>query len=380
MSLETPWVRSLLTWFSKHQREMPWRRNPSPYHTWISEIMLQQTQVVTVIPYFQRFIQSFPSLESLAKADQDDVLKHWEGLGYYSRARNLHKTAQLLVESYQAVMPSDFEELQRLPGIGFYTAAAISSIAFEKPVPVVDGNVLRVFTRFWGIYDDIRHNQVKTMLFHKLESYIKEAKPSDFNQAIMECGALICQPQSPSCMVCPLQQDCFAYANHKQAELPVKSPAKTVPTLDVVVGVVIHDNQLLIAKRPDDKMLGGLWELPGGKIESKESPEQALQRELKEEVNLDVCVGKKLVSVKHAYSHFKINLHAYECEIIRGIPVALSAIEIKWVFFDDLKQYAFPKATIKIFDWIAVKKKYSFEMDSKEQIAINNVLERCYKK
>ena len=359
--MTTAWVSSLLQWFNESQREMPWRSHPSPYHTWISEIMLQQTQVVTVIPYFQRFIQSFPSIESLAKADQDDVLKHWEGLGYYSRARNLHKAAQVLVDSYHAVMPSDFEELQCLPGIGFYTAAAISSIAFEKPVPVVDGNVLRVFTRFWGIYDDIRHNQVKTMLFHKLESYIKEAKPSDFNQAIMECGALICQPQSPSCTVCPLQQDCFAYTHHKQAELPVKSPAKKAPTLDVVVGVVIYDNQLLIAKRPDDKMLGGLWELPGGKIEAKESPEQALQRELKEEVNLDVCVGKKLASVKHAYSHFKINLHAYECEIIRGVPVALSGTEIKWVFFDDLKQYAFPKATIKVFEKMIVNDSHLFK-------------------
>ena len=350
--MTTYWVEHLLQWFEINQRYMPWREQPSPYHTWISEIMLQQTQVATVIPYFQRFIASFPSITALAQADQDSVLKHWEGLGYYSRARNLHKAAKVLVSEYQAQLPKDFETLQKLPGIGFYTGAAISSIAFEQPVPVVDGNVLRVFTRFWGIYDDIRNNRVKTMLFHKLSSYVNEGLPSQFNQAIMELGALICQPQNPQCGYCPLKQDCFAYEHKKQTELPVKSPAKKVPIMDVVVALIIQDKKFLIAKRKEEKMLGGLWELPGGKIEIDETPESALIREINEELGVKISLKFPIGLLRHAYSHFKIKLNTYVCEISAGTPKALSGSELAWVTWEDLADYAFPKATLKVFDLI----------------------------
>ena len=179
------WVKSLLTWYDTNQRQLPWRTNPSPYKTWISEMMLQQTQVATVIDYFNRFLTQFPTVNDLANANEQTVLKCWEGLGYYSRARNLHKAAKLIVTQHQSQLPQHYEELQTLPGIGPYCGAAITSIAFGHPVPVVDGNVLRVFTRFWGIFDDITQPKVKTMLFHKLEHYIDGTNPADFNQAIM---------------------------------------------------------------------------------------------------------------------------------------------------------------------------------------------------
>ena len=204
------WRDQLLNWFNEHQREMPWRSNPLPYNVWVSEIMLQQTQVDTVIPYFNRFLDRFPTVHDLAKAPQDDVLKLWEGLGYYSRARNLHKAAKHVSQELNGELPSDYEGLQTILGIGPYCAAAITSIAFGNPVPVVDGNVFRVFTRFWGIYEDIKLPTTRKMLFDRLTPEIQHVNPSSFNQGIMELGALVCSPKQPKCSSCPLSSDCFA--------------------------------------------------------------------------------------------------------------------------------------------------------------------------
>lgn len=346
------WVLNLCTWFKQFKRPMPWRDNPQAYDVWISEIMLQQTQVSTVIAYFNRFMKQFPNIESLAKANLDDVLKCWEGLGYYSRARNLHKAAKVISENFKGIIPNNYHQLQSIPGIGPYSAAAIGSIAYEIAVPVIDGNVLRVFTRFWGIVDDIRQSHVKTMLFEKLSPYIKKAKPSVFNQAMMELGALICTPLSPKCDQCPIFKFCYAYKNHCQDSLPFKSKAKKTPTLDVVVGVIMKKNYFLIAKRPTNKMLGGLWELPGGKIEKNETPEIALIREIKEEVNLDVHVTQKLATIKHSYTHFHLRMHAYLCKIIQGNEKPNCSDQLAWINDNDLDNYAFPKANLKLFDVI----------------------------
>jgi A/G-specific adenine glycosylase len=343
------WVFKLESWFNKSQRTMPWRTHSSPYYTWISEIMLQQTQVVTVIPYFERFITLFPTLEDLAKANQDSVLKAWEGLGYYSRARNLHKAAKVICESFNGIIPNDYTEIQKIPGIGPYTGAAIVSIAYEIPVSVVDGNVLRVFSRFWGIYDDIRLPKVRDVLFKKLNAYVGQIKPSVFNQAIMELGALICTPKKPKCTDCALGDDCFANKFLKQTDLPVKSKSKPVPTYNIVVGLIYFNNKLLIAKRKEEKMLGGLWEFPGGKINDNESEKQALIREVQEEVNLDITITQKLGTIKHAYSHFKINLHAYICSSITKEAVAISASKLEWINENKLDNYAFPTANKKLF-------------------------------
>lgn len=348
----TVWVKSLLKWFNSEQRYMPWRENSSPYKTWISEMMLQQTQVATVIPYFDRFIAIFPTVYDLASADEQHVLKLWEGLGYYSRARNLHKAAKVIVQDFNGDLPEDYDVLQTLPGIGPYCAAAISSIAYAHPVPVVDGNVLRVFTRFWGIFDDIVNNSVKKMLFHKLEHYIQTVNPADFNQAIMECGALLCTPKSPNCSNCPLSSDCFAYNYDKVTELPVKSKKKPVPHYTIAVGVVYYHEKVLIGQRKKDQMLGGLWEFPGGKQEHNEPLEDTVKRELFEECNISVKVNDCIKVVKHAYSHFKITLHAFSCQYESGDIQAKSAEQLRWVSINDLNLYPFPKANKAFLDLI----------------------------
>ncbi len=343
------WVNKLSKWFDSEQREMPWRSNPDPYYVWVSEMMLQQTQVVTVIPYFKRFIDKFPTVFDLAQADQQTVLKQWEGLGYYSRARNLHKSAKLVSEQYKGKVPNTYDTLLALPGIGPYIAAAVASIAYEVPVPVVDGNVLRVFSRFWGIFDDIRQNTVRNSLFDQLMPIIKTVKqPSQFNQAIMELGALICTPKSPQCICCPISANCYAQKHSKQSELPYKSPAKAVPHYHIAVGLIRKGNRILIGKRKESQMLGGLWEFPGGKQQEKESLEATVLREIKEETNLNVKLEKKITTVKHAYTHFKITLHAYECAYISGSASPNTTDEIRWVPITQLKKFPFPKANNKI--------------------------------
>ncbi len=346
------WVNRLLAWFEDNQREMPWRSNSLPYYVWVSEMMLQQTQVSTVIPYFNRFIHRFPTLEILAQSDQQDVLKQWEGLGYYSRARNLHKAAQYITNKLSNKVPSTYEKLQELPGVGPYIAAAVASIAFEVPVPVVDGNVLRVFSRFWGVFDDIRHSKVRTKLFDRLTPIVQSVKrPSQFNQAIMELGALVCTPtKSPHCNHCPISSACYANAHHKQAELPYKSKSKPTPHYDIAVGVIRKGDTILIGKRKQDQMLGGLWEFPGGKQTDKEPLEATVLREVKEETGLEVKINKKITSVKHAYTHFKITLHAYDCRYVSGKAMAYTTDDIRWVSLDELEKYPFPKANSKLLE------------------------------
>lgn len=350
----TAWVTSLLQWFDAQQRDMPWRAEASPYRTWISEIMLQQTQVDTVIPYFNRFIDAFPDPQTLADADEQSVLKLWEGLGYYSRARNLQKAARMLLDEFGGELPEDYDELQRLPGVGPYVAAAITSIAFGHPVPVVDGNVLRVFSRFWGIEDDIRQSKVKTALFERLKPFIRKAPPADFNQGIMELGALVCRPKNPDCESCPIRRNCVARKESRVSELPFKSKKKAVPHYDIAVGVIWKKNKMLIGRRKSDQMLGGLWEFPGGKQEQGESLEKTVARECKEETGLTVTVTDAYCTVKHAYSHFKITLTAFRCEFVSGRATPKSTDELKWITLDQLDDFPFPTANKKVIEAIKV--------------------------
>ena len=344
------WVTELLGWFHRNQRTMPWRSDPSPYRVWISEIMLQQTQVRTVIPYFERFLRRFPSPVALAEADLQEVLKAWEGLGYYARARNLHHADRVILERHGGKVPLASHELQSLPGIGDYTAAAIASICGGEAIPVVDGNVLRVFARFWGIADDIRGTGVRKDIANRLAAVLPARAAGAFNQAIMELGALVCRRTGPDCEACPLRHDCTARREGRVTELPFKSPAKPAPHRDVAVGIVMRRGRVLIARRRPDQMLGGLWEFPGGKREGRESIADAVRRELREETGIEVSVGPRLCVVKHAYSHFRITLHAHLCGHVSGRARPAAADAVKWVARDDLDRYPFPVADRQIIE------------------------------
>lgn len=335
----------LLNWYHRRKRDLPWRKTGDPYKIWISEIMLQQTRVDTVIPYWNRFTQAFPTVYDLAKADQQQVLKLWEGLGYYSRGRNLHSAAKTVVSDFNGAIPETMGEISELKGIGPYTAAAVLSIAFQKKHAVVDGNVIRVLTRYFGIEEDVRSASVKKKVQQHANELIPADQPGDFNQAIMELGATVCTPKNPDCKLCPISLNCTAYQSARTDVIPYKSKAKKIPHHQIAVGLIVNDNaELLIALRPDNAMLGGLWEFPGGKKEQNESLEETVVRELREELDVEVTVFGKYMDLKHAYSHFKITLHAYWCGIRSGNPKPKTSVKLQWVNLGQIDEYPFPKA------------------------------------
>ncbi|MHC5088626.1 MAG: A/G-specific adenine glycosylase [Planctomycetota bacterium] len=340
--------RYLLKWFRANARDLPWRKNRTPYAVWVSEIMLQQTQVATVIDYFNRFIRRFPTVEKLARARQDTVLKMWEGLGYYSRGRNLHKAAKLIVSDYDRQLPDTVEELQKIPGIGRYTAGAVASIAFNRPAPILDGNVIRVLCRLFCIDGNPKDSATKNQLWELADTLVHTKHPGDFNEAMMELGAMVCTPQNPACPKCPLKNQCQANKTGRQDDLPVKQKHPPLPHYTIVVGIVFKKDKILIDKRKQNALLGGLWEFPGGKKKKSESFKAAVAREVKEETGINIEVGKRLCIVKHTYSHFKITLHAYLCEYTSGTAKPLACDAVKWVTPKNLTKYAFPAANTKI--------------------------------
>ena len=346
------WVDRLLAWFAEHSRPMPWRVRSTPYAVWVSEIMLQQTQVKTVIPFFERFMVRFPTIDQLAAADLQDVLKAWEGLGYYARARDLHKAAGVVVARHGGRLPARFDELKLLPGIGVYTAAAIASICFGEPVPVIDGNVVRVFTRYRGIDADSTKPTTRAEIAAFLARHIPVTAAGTFNQAAMELGALVCRPSGPDCDMCPLRLRCVARRTDRTRVLPVRPKRKPTPHYEVAACVIRKKGRVLIARRRADQMLGGLWEFPGGKRRPRETIRQAAHREIDEELGIDIEVGRELCVVRHAYSHFRITLHAFACSHKAGRPQARESDEVRWVPISRLRDYPFPAADLRIIEVI----------------------------
>lgn len=344
--------RRLLAWFSANARPMPWRRTKDPYAIWVSEIILQQTRVEQGTPYYQRFVAAFPDVAALAGASQDQVLKLWEGLGYYSRARNLHACAKKVAGECAGIFPKRAEELRTLPGIGPYTAAAIASIAFNEPVPVLDGNVVRVLTRVYDIDADVAAQTTKRELEQHATALLSKRRPGDFNQALMELGAIVCTPRNPRCPECPIRAYCAARQKGMQEQRPKKKTKKAIPHHEIVVGVLNRKGRVLIGQRPPEGLLGGLWEFPGGKVEPGETHAQALQREFLEETGLSIRVGGLVATVRHAYSHFRITLHAYRCSAASGNPQPHFHTALKWANSAELEGYAFPTANRKFLHLI----------------------------
>ncbi len=330
---------------------MPWRDEPTPYHVLVSEIMLQQTQVATVIPYYLRFLEAFPDLETLAAAPQEKVLKLWEGLGYYSRARNLQACAKALMANH-GQFPRDFDALLHLPGLGPYTAAAIASLAFGQPVATVDGNVLRIRTRMTADSTPLGSTALRNTCFNDLTEILRTSgcPPRVFNQAMMELGAMDRTPSPPGCAGCPVAEACPAHAEGRECDFPCRPPRKKPPHCHVVIGL-LHDpsGALLILQRPAEKMLAGLWECPGGRVANGESPTEAARRTIFEDTGLHVTVGKELGAVEHAYSHFSITLHAFQCSRVDSNADPQCPRPWRWANIPDLKNYPFPKANLKLF-------------------------------
>ena len=350
----------LVAWHDQQQRSLPWRFAPAgardPYAVWVSEIMAQQTRLETVVGYYERWMARFPTLAALAAADQQAVLKVWAGLGYYARARNLHRAAQIVVREHGGVIPHDARALRQLPGIGDYTAGALLSLAFNRPAAILDGNVKRVLSRLLDIAEPI-DTPATTRRLWDLAHTMVEAAPAGhagaLNEALMELGATVCTPTGPRCLLCPVAGQCRAAAAGTQHLRPVTSPKRATPHYDVTAGVIWADaplrSPLLIAQRLQDGMLGGLWEFPGGKLEPDDADLPAcLRREIAEELGIGIDVGAAVTTVRHAYTHFRITLHVFHARHVMGEPQTLGCAAWRWVAFDELDAYPFPVTDQKV--------------------------------
>jgi A/G-specific adenine glycosylase len=342
--IKSPLDHQLLVWYRRNQRCLPWRKTNDPYRIWISEIMLQQTQVDTVIPYYHRFLKTFPTVSSLARAPLQKVLKVWENLGYYSRARNIHAAARMIVEKFGGQVPDNLEVIQTLPGIGQYTAGAILSIAYGQALPAVDGNVRRILCRLFAIRKSMDNTREQKQLQKLAASLIPAKHPGDFNQALMDLGATICKAKNPDCARCPVACHCQAQLHDLQNVLPIIRKAPAIPHRQAAAAVIRNSKgMLLVVQRPTSGLLASLWKLPGGFIKSEEDTEKSLRRNVKEELGIAIRPGKYLASVNHTYTHFRITLQAYECSLLKGDPKPLGCQNWRWASLTDLKKLPMSK-------------------------------------
>ena len=304
----------LLQWFKKNGRDLPWRRTTDPYAIWVSEIMLQQTQVATVIPYYHNFLRKFPTIHHLAKSDLSRVLKVWEGMGYYSRARNLHHASQIVLNHYRGKIPETLKDLLTLPGIGRSTAGAILSFAYNKEAAILDGNAKRVLSRLFAISGNPVRGKAESLLWQISESLIPKGQSYYFNQALMDLGSILCTPKDPQCLRCPLRLLCKGYLSKKPESYPPRMIKRKIPHITALSAVIKKDGKVLLNQRPPTGLLGGLWEFPNWKSEGKRRLKLRLRKYIKKETGLNVEVKEPIGTLHQTYSHFKLTLHTYYCQ------------------------------------------------------------------
>ena len=331
----------LLAWFDVHKRDLPWRRTSDPYRIWVSEIMLQQTQVDRVIEYYERFLDAFPTVQGLAEAGIDDVLRQWEGLGYYSRARNLLAAAQTIVVEHGGEFPSTFEEVRALPGVGEYTAGAVLSIAFGERVPAPDANAIRVIARLFAVAGDVSKGEARRAVIARAADAVPGDRPGDFNQALMELGALICIAGRPGCLICPLTEVCAAKSRGLQDSIPPPK-SQAVREVAAVAGVVQDGRRVLVARRPLDGKWGGLWEFPNTHLATDEEPVSALREHLCRAFGLKVQVGEELAAFTYGVMNRRVPLTVLSCALESGDATASEHDEARWATIAELAEIALP--------------------------------------
>jgi len=340
--------QNLIQWFRNEQRILPWRENQDPYRVWVSEIMLQQTRVDTVIPYFNNFLMKFPTLEALAEADEQEVLKAWEGLGYYSRARNLQNAVKEVVEEYQGVVPSEPEEIAKLKGVGPYTKGAILSIAYDKPIPAVDGNVMRVLSRILHVEEDIAKPSTKKLFEELITELISHEDPSSFNQGLMELGALVCTTKNPSCLLCPIQEQCRAFEQGIEEELPIKSSKKKQKKAPYMLLLIQNkQGEVLIEQRPSSGLLASLWQYP--MVPLADVDRESAPHWFYGEYGLTIELKETKQTIKHVFSHLIWEMEVVTAEIISG---EVDHERARFVTLDERNDYPFPVSHQKAHKYI----------------------------
>jgi A/G-specific adenine glycosylase len=342
--------QQLIDWYATHHRRLPWRETTDPYAIWVSEVMLQQTQVAAVIPYFHRFMDRFPSVRHLAQADLQDVLKQWEGLGYYSRARHLHRAAGMVVSRYNGRVPDDPVAFRSLPGVGDYIAAAVLSIAFGRVLPVIDGNVKRVLSRLLEIDTPVNQNNAHKIFLGPARDLICPQQPADFNQAMMELGALICRPQTPDCKICPLCNRCQANRHHTTAQYPKRIASRRIPHRHLAFGVILKKGKMLAVQRPEAGFLGGLWEFPAMAADRQPMKKKDIEQGMAAETGLTVSVDRRLTRIRHAYTHFTLTADVYLCQYLAGRVRLHNTHGHRWVTLQSLMRLPLHKAIHKFLN------------------------------
>ena len=338
--MDTP-AELILHWYALNARKLPWRDHPDPYAIWVSEIMLQQTRVDTVIPYFEKWMQKFPTITDLAKATEHDVLVTWEGLGYYSRVRNLHKAMQIVMNKYNGKIPEDARELIKLPGIGRYTAGAIASMAFKADEPTLDANIRRVFSRLFDIQENLDSPKGEKLVWSLAEKELPVGRAGDFNQALMDLGATICKPKDPICEQCPFNHKCQAKEKGVQEDRPILKPKPVQPHFTYVAAIVKDHKKFLLIKRPSKGLLGGLWEFPNGRIGTEEKDlADNVTKMMKDRFGTEVMIISKYGVFKHAYTHFRQTVHAYNCMLESS---TINSTDICWASNEELLNYPMGK-------------------------------------